>query len=79
MLCLQTSTNQNAMEYRNFSGQPIFAQIVNLISKDKILSISRKKGGERYVKKLDAHQHLIALLFSVISGFKTLRTALVGL
>ena len=67
------------MEYRNFSGQPIFAQIVNLISKDKILSISRKKGGERYVKKLDAHQHLIALLFSVISGFKTLRTALVGL
>lgn len=61
------------MECRNFTGQPIYAQITKYLSKGEILRQSRSVGGERYVKKFDGFQHLLVLLFAVFKNYKSLR------
>ncbi|MBQ9100222.1 MAG: DUF4372 domain-containing protein, partial [Paludibacteraceae bacterium] len=36
-----------------FFGQPIYGQLIKSLDRDKIVEISRKHGGERYVKSFD--------------------------
>lgn len=57
----------------HFFGQPVFAQITSLLSKQKVLQISRDSGAERYVKHFDAWQHLLVMLYAVIKRFDSLR------
>ncbi len=57
----------------HFIGQPIYGQLINLLDKQKILRISREKGGERYVKHFDSWQHLVIMLYAVIKRFDSLR------
>lgn len=57
----------------HFFGQPILNQLLNYFNKQKILQISRKHGGERYVKTFDAWCHLAVMLYAVISRFDSLR------
>lgn len=57
----------------HFLGQPILNQLLNYFNKQKILQISRDKGGEKYVKKFDAWCHLVVMLYAVIMRFDSLR------
>lgn len=57
----------------HFIGQPTLGQLISLLDKQKILDYSRKHGGERYVKKFDAWQHLVIMLYAVIKRFDSLR------
>ena len=57
----------------HFIGQPLLRQIINFLDKDKVLSLSRKHGGERYVKRFDGWQHLVVMLYAVIMRFDSLR------
>lgn len=57
----------------HFLGQPLYAQIVNLIDKKEVLRISRSLGGERYIKRFDAWTHLVVMLYAVILRFDSLR------
>lgn len=57
----------------HFIGQPAFGQLISLLDKSKILKISREVGGERYVKKFDAWQHLVIMLYAIIKRFDSLR------
>ena len=57
----------------HFIGQPMYGQLLNLLDKQKILRISREKGGERYVKRFDAWRHLVIMLYAVIKRFDSLR------
>ena len=52
----------------HFIGQPMYGQLLNLLDKSKILRFSRECGGERYVKHFDAWQHLVIMLYAVISA-----------
>jgi len=63
----------------NFIGQPLLNQILYFISGSKVRKIAAKHNAERYVKKFDTHQHLIVMLFSVISGYQSLREVILGL
>ncbi|MDR3328162.1 MAG: DUF4372 domain-containing protein [Prevotellaceae bacterium] len=63
----------------NFSGQPLLNQLLFFVSGSKIRKIAAKHNAERYVKKFDTHQHLIVILFSVISGYQSLREVILGL
>ena len=36
----------------NFFGQPVYGQLIKSLNRDKILEISKKHGGERYVRAL---------------------------
>lgn len=57
----------------HFYGQPIFGQLIKLLSREKILELSRQYGGERYVKSFDGFVHLITMLYAVIMRFDSLR------
>ena len=57
----------------NFIGQPLLTQLLKSLDRDKILRMSRKMGGERYVKTFDGWQHLVVMLYAVIMRFDSLR------
>lgn len=44
-----------------------------MLDKEKILEISRKNGGERYIKRFDSWTHLVVMLYAVIMRFDSLR------
>ena len=57
----------------HFFGQPVYGQLIKSLDKEKILEISRKHGGEKYVKSFDGWHHLLTMLFAVIMRFDSLR------
>ena len=64
----------------NFTGQPVYNQVLNLLDKDKILKISREtRGSEAYVKRFDGYQHLVVMLFGVLKHFDSLRELEIGM
>ncbi len=46
---------------KNFSGQPIFNQLLKFIDKSEIRKIAKKHDTERYVKKFTTYHHLFEL------------------
>ena len=63
----------------NFIGQPLFNQLIKLISRQKIQEIAQKGGYNRYVKRFDGYSHLVTLLFAVFSRYDSLREIVLGL
>ena len=57
----------------NFFGQPIYGQLIKSLDRKKIVEISRKHGGEKYVKSFDGYTHLVTMLYAVIQRFDSLR------
>lgn len=57
----------------NFFGQPIYGQLIKSLDREKIVEISRKHGGEKYIKSFDGFTHLLTMLYAVIQRFDSLR------
>lgn len=57
----------------NFFGQPIFGQLIKSLDRKKNAEMSRKHGGEKYVKSFDGYTHLLTMLYAVIQRFDSLR------
>lgn len=57
----------------HFFGQPVYGQLIKSLDREKIVAMSRKNGGERYVKSFDGYVHLLTMLFAVIMRFDSLR------
>lgn len=57
----------------HFFGQPVYGQLIKSLDRDKIVEMSRKNGGEKYVKSFDGYTHLLTMLFAVIMRFDSLR------
>ena len=57
----------------HFFGQPVYDQLIKSLDRDKIIEMSRKNNGERYVKSFDGYTHLLTMLFAVIKRFDSLR------
>ena len=57
----------------HFFGQPVYEQLIKRLNKEKILQISRRLEGERYVKSFDGFTHLLTMLYAVIMQFDSLR------
>lgn len=57
----------------HFFGQPVYGQLIKSLDHDKIVEISRKHGGDRYVKSFDGYTHLLTMLYAVIMRFDSLR------
>ena len=50
----------------NFTGQPVYSQVLKLLDKDKILQISREtQGSEAYVKRFDGYTRRVWLRYSM--------------
>ena len=63
----------------NFSGQPLFNQLLFFVSRSRITKISHQQEAERYVKKFNTYHHMVVMLFSVVSGYHSLREVILGL
>uniref|UniRef100_UPI0021CF881B DUF4372 domain-containing protein n=1 Tax=Prevotella corporis TaxID=28128 RepID=UPI0021CF881B len=51
----------------------VYGQLIKSLDHDKIVEISRRNGGERYVKTFDGFTHLLTMLYAVIMRFDSLR------
>jgi len=63
----------------NFSGQPIFNQLLNFIDKNEIKQIAKKHDAERYVKKFTTYHHLVVMLYASIEGYHSIKETIPGL
>ena len=57
----------------HFIGQPLLGQLLSFIDPADVLHISKKHGGEHYVKYFDAWHHLVTMLYAIIMRFDSLR------
>lgn len=64
---------------KNFSGQPIFNQLIKFIDKSEIKKIASQHNAERYVKKFTTYNHLIVMLFVAFEGYHSIREVILGL
>ena len=63
----------------HFIGQPLLLQLISFIDRDVVTRISRRHGGERYVKSFGCWQHLVVMLYSVLMSFDSLREIMWGM
>lgn len=64
---------------KNFSGQPIFNQLLKFIDKSEIGKIAKTHDAERYVKKFTTYHHLVVMLFVAFEGYHSIRETILGL
>ena len=64
----------------NFTGQPVYSQVINLLNRAEIEEISlHTPGSESYVKRFDGYKHLVVMLFGVLKHFDSLRELEIGM
>ena len=56
-----------------FSGQPIIKQVLSFIDNKIIYRTAREHNSDRYTKKFTTYQHLITMIYTVLSGCSSLR------
>ena len=62
------------MEQRkNFSGKPIISQLLNFIPRELVYRTAASHQANRYTKTFKTYDHLITLLYSVLSNCTSLR------
>jgi hypothetical protein len=64
---------------KNFTGQPIFSQVLQLIPKSVVSRLSKVHGANRYVKTFDSYHHLVSMLFCVYQRCSSLREVSTGM
>lgn len=58
---------------KNFSGQPIIKQVLKFLDTKDIYRTAKKHNSDRYTKKFTTYEHLVTMIFAVISGCSSLR------
>ena len=56
-----------------FSGQPIIKQVLSFIDNRIIYRTAQKHNSDKYIKKFTTYEHLVTMIFTVISGCSSLR------
>lgn len=62
-----------------FTGQPIFSQIIGLLSISRINKIAHQHRTDRYCKKFSTHGHLIVMLYTIFNRCTSIREVVTGL
>lgn len=63
----------------HFTGQPIFTQILKLISRQKVNQLAKLYMSDRYYKRFKTYDHLVTMLFAILSKCTSLREVTTGL
>ena len=69
----ETKSNVTMGKSTHLFGQPVYGQLIKSLDRDKIVEMSRKNGGEKYVKSFNGFTHLLTMLYAVIMRFDSLR------
>ena len=62
-----------------FTGQPIFNQILSLIPRNMVITLSKEHKTDHYCKKFRSYDHLVTMLYSVFHGCSSLREVITGM
>lgn len=62
-----------------FSGKPVLSQVLDFIPKDLVYRTAKELNADRYYKKFTTHDHLITMLYGMLSGCTSLRELSTGL
>lgn len=74
------TTNLDTMgKSANFTGQPIFSQLLNYLPTQQIRSLALRSGSERYVKHFKTYDHLVSMLYSSFHNCRSLREVVTGM
>jgi hypothetical protein len=60
-------------KYNKFSGKPIISQIIEFLDRDKINRTAKANKSDRYYKRFKTIDHLITMIYVVLSGCNSLR------
>lgn len=63
----------------SFTGQPVFAQLLKLITRDLIEQVSQKHESDRYCKTFFAYDHLVSILYAGYFQCTSIRELITGL
>ena len=63
----------------HFIGQPSYLQLIKLLDRSKIDSISKSGKYNRYTKRFDSYTHLITYLYAVLCRYDSIREVVIGL
>jgi hypothetical protein len=63
----------------NFTGQPVFSQLLNHLPSSRIRSLALQSGSERYVKHFKTYDHLVSMLYSSFHNCRSLREVVTGM
>jgi len=63
----------------HFSGQPILSQILNLIPSNLIREGARKYNTDKYYKKFKTQDHLVTMLYCILSKCNSIREVVTGI
>ena len=73
VFAVEHESNITIGQSTHFFGQLLYGQLIKSLDRDKVLKISRKNGGEKYVKNFDGYTHLLTMFPAVIMRFDSLR------
>jgi len=59
-------------------GIPVFGEIIKLLDRQTVNALAKTMKANRYVKRLDAYQHLVIMLYAQIGQFTSLRDVELG-
>ncbi len=63
----------------NFTGQPIFSQVLKLIDPSLVNRSARKLGTDRYYKKFTTYNHLVTMLYTIFHKCSSIREVVTGM
>lgn len=69
----------NMYKNTNFTGQPIFLQLINRIPKHLVSHAAQAFKADHYCKGFDTHTHLITMLFASYGNCNSLREVTTGM
>lgn len=58
---------------KKFSGQPIIKQLLSFINNQNVYRTAEQYKSDRYTKRFTTYEHLVTMIFSVLSGCSSLR------
>jgi len=62
-----------------FAGQPVMSQLLSLIPRSLVKELAEKHQADRYCKRFFSHDHLVAMLYTSLSGCESLRELICGM
>lgn len=62
-----------------FTGQPIFAQLLSFLDKNKIARLSSQHHADRYYKRFRTYDHLVTMLYATFHNCTSLREVTTGM
>lgn len=63
----------------NFTGQPIFSQLLSFLDRSNIFKLSKEHSSDHYYKKFTTYNHLVTMLYCIYHNCTSLREVTTGM